>query len=136
MAGEQFAVNMHVIPLGGYDIILGVHWKTQVSHVTFDYTKKRITVNQLGRRICLEQPRVTTEVHLQLKTTEMKYHMEEAYFLVQVTELKDNHSSVQELPKGIKTLLQNYTDVFANPTGLPPRRNQISTYPSNQTHDQ
>lgn len=50
MSGEAFAVNMSVIPLGGYDIILGVQWMTQVSSVTFDYSQGRITVINKAKR--------------------------------------------------------------------------------------
>lgn len=82
MADQQFEVNMHVIPLGGYDMILGVHWMTMVSPVTFDYTQGSITVHHSGNKIRLDQPPHVPRVHTCLHTTELKYHKEEASFLV------------------------------------------------------
>lgn len=54
MAGETFRAKVLVLPIGGYDVILGVHWMKMVSPVVFDFQnnsmvvlwqKKRITLN-------------------------------------------------------------------------------------------
>lgn len=64
MSGEPFEIKMHVIPLEGYDIMLGVHWMTQVSPIIFDYSLRRIIVNHLGRKVNLQPPQITPKVNL------------------------------------------------------------------------
>lgn len=44
MAGHKFSTHVNVIPLGGYDIILGVEWMSLASPVTFDYSKEQVTI--------------------------------------------------------------------------------------------
>lgn len=48
---EEFSVKMNVIPIGGYDIILGVHRMPLISLVTFDYSNERVMINREGKKI-------------------------------------------------------------------------------------
>ncbi|XP_063938080.1 uncharacterized protein LOC135147942 [Daucus carota subsp. sativus] len=123
MADEVFSTNMHLIPLGGYDIILGAQWMTTVSPVTFDYAKGMITVNHQGKRVGLQQFTNPAKVQLRLKKGNNKFHKEEAYFLIQVTTLEGLPNVTDKLPNNISQVLEDYVDVFASPTQLPPPRN-------------
>lgn len=125
MAGENFSTRANVIHLGGYDLILGVDWMSQVSPITFDYSGETITVNWQNKRVILPQYSPTATVQVQLNGSKIKQNQEEAYFLVQVTSLEARVSPTKHttLPTGISTLLQKYTDIFATPTTLPPPRN-------------
>lgn len=44
-ADKLFTYQMNVIPLGGYDMILGVHLMAQVCPVTFDYVDESIKIH-------------------------------------------------------------------------------------------
>lgn len=44
MAGRSFSATVNVIPLGGYDLILGVEWLSYVSPVTFDDSQEIVTI--------------------------------------------------------------------------------------------
>ncbi|KAL8105502.1 hypothetical protein AgCh_029334 [Apium graveolens] len=44
MAGKIFVGNLHVSPIGGYGIILGINWMRLVSSVIFDFQSGSITV--------------------------------------------------------------------------------------------
>lgn len=59
---------------------------------------------------------------MHLTKNAMKYHKEEAYFLVQIREVMDSISSTENLPEWIKSILQEFEDVFVTPTHLPPKR--------------
>lgn len=60
----MFTSEMNVIPLGGYDIILGVKWMTTVSPVTFDYKDHSILINWKDQKIKLQQSAKTTTIQL------------------------------------------------------------------------
>ncbi|XP_074346537.1 uncharacterized protein LOC141685327 [Apium graveolens] len=55
MSDHAFHCKMNVIPLGGYDLILGVKWMATVSPVTFDYQQNNILINWQGERLQLQQ---------------------------------------------------------------------------------
>lgn len=109
MAGEKFTTNMNLISLGGYDIILGAQWMTNVSPVIFNYTAGQITVNHQGRRICLQQNQNPAKVQLKLNHEQAKFHKEEAYFLIQITAIEDSQQRTEEILSNIAKVLQDYT---------------------------
>lgn len=45
MADKEFTGDFNIIPLGGYDLTLGVKWMAEVSPVTFDYHQDNISVH-------------------------------------------------------------------------------------------
>lgn len=126
MAGEDFKASANVIPLGGYDLILGDDWMSMVSPVTFDYTNETITIKLNEKRVILQQSCPTAKVQVQLNGSNVKQSQEEAYFLVQISVVENTLSSEKftKLPPGISAILSNYKDLFAEPTELPPTRNQ------------
>lgn len=84
MSSEDFVADMHVIPLGGYDVILGIQWMSKVGPITFDYPNGNIAICYKNRRICLKQSNQTAAVQVQLSGNSSRFHKEEAYFLIQV----------------------------------------------------
>lgn len=122
MSGEEFSSNTYVLPLGGYDLILGVHWMATVSPVTFDYSLGYIKVNHKGRQIKLQQNISPSSVQLELQHSTKPFHKEEAYFLIQVTAVEENCKLTNPLPANIESLVQEYKDIFAAPSNLPPPR--------------
>lgn len=132
MNGREFQGAMNVIPLGGYDLILGVKWMKSVSPVTFDFSRKSIVIHWQQERIELQQDIRLPEVKVipEIKN-KMKQGSEELYFLVQIAAITEEEGLHKEekLPHELVTLLNNYADVFAAPTGLPPERNQDHTIP-------
>lgn len=118
-----FHGDLNVIPLGGYDIILGVSWMTEVSPVTFDYNQDSITINWQGSHLTLQQQSNHSQVKLLPHPSKLPtYHKEEAYFLVQLTAI-DGHTEQQPpIPDYLQSLISNYEDLFALPQQLPPAR--------------
>lgn len=84
MADTLFSLNFHIIPLGGYDIILGVNWMRKVSHMVFDFQTSSITFNWKGSKIAM-----TSQVnsgHTKFRTCQAMSSMmrEDYYFLCHV----------------------------------------------------
>lgn len=62
MEGRKFSADLNVIPLGGYDIILGVKWMKTVSPVTFDFFDQKISINWNKEKLTLSQELVVPEL--------------------------------------------------------------------------
>lgn len=126
MAGECFETDVHVLPLGGYDLILGVEWMTSVSPVTFDFEEEKVTIRKGDKNVTLTQSTLLPQVKLKLKSPTVKTTHEEALFLVQVTAMEEvNSPELLMIPiPDVATLVKSFSDVFALPTQLPPPRKQ------------
>lgn len=130
MAGREFKDTMHVIPLGGYDIILVVKWMRSVSPLTFDFSRKNILINGNSERLELFQESRIPEIKVISSIMKnFKVGSEELYFLVQVNNIDDDKGGCQQTAPGIESLLEEFTDVFDTPVGLPPQRIQDHCIP-------
>lgn len=66
MAGKVFEADMLVLPVGGYDVILGVEWMRRVSHVVFDFNNSSISVLWQQRRVELKQEQSQKAIRISL----------------------------------------------------------------------
>lgn len=133
MATKEFTAAMHILPLGGYDMILGVQWMKNVSPVIFDFSKGTISINWQQERLTLHpdnrMPNITIEPEA---TRNIRYNSEEVYFLVQITTIDTNKEEKVKASEEIRTLLEEYSDIFSTPKGLPPARAQDHSIPIKQ----
>lgn len=124
MAGTDFTDSMHVIPLGVYDMILGVQWMSKVSLVTFDYATESIEINWNGKGVRLQQTEQMARVQVILDHSKLKSHKKEAYFLVQLSVVEPSEQVHSSILEGIAQVINSYEDVFAEPSQLSPKRTQ------------
>jgi hypothetical protein len=92
---EEFVVDLFVIPLEGFNMVLGVQWLRTLGPILWDFNRARMSCWRDDHRVVSQgttSRRVTVTVHALLASDLM--------FL----------------------LLQEFEDVFATPTGLPPPR--------------
>lgn len=59
-----FKTDFHVLPLGGYDAILGVQWLREVSPVWFDFTKQEMHITWKGQTVVLQQESRPPQLHM------------------------------------------------------------------------
>lgn len=64
MANQTFNTNLNVIPLGGYDTVLGVEWMETMSPITFDFSQGQITISRNGEKVTLHQEEKAPELRL------------------------------------------------------------------------
>lgn len=126
MAGEEFTSNFYVIPLGGYDLVLGVQWLQQVSPIWFDFNQRVVKLHWKGKTVQLNQELCTPkQVHIQLENDDRWLKKEESYFLVQLTSLESTEEREKDgVPAEVQELIHEFDDIFATPQGLPPSRAQ------------
>lgn len=124
MSGTTFQSDFYAIPLGGYDLILGVQWLGQVSPVCFDFGKQEIAIHWVNEQIVLKCDQSTNpefQVELEERTRDNSKPL--ACFLVQLTAVEEIKDSTP-VPRELQPVIDQFPDIFKTPTGLPPQRPQ------------
>ena len=94
IAGEDFCVDIYVIPLAGYELVLGCQWLRTLGPVLWDFKLKTMTFWRDSHRVRWLGVGATPSSKLSaLATVDL-----------------------------LERLLQEFSDLFAEPTGLPPQR--------------
>lgn len=124
MQGETFEAPMLVLPIKGYDAILGVNWMKQVSPVVFDFCNGSILVTLQGQKVELKHCSKPSRVEVVNAEDKRRWvHKDDCCFLIQVKAVETPPSTPDLItPPAIQQVLDDYTDVFSEPTGLPPKR--------------
>ena len=93
--GESFLADLFVMPLAGYDIVLGTHWLGALGAVVWDLSRQRLSFQRRGRTFSWTSvaPPSSPALRATLDTDSL-----------------------------LEALLLAYGGVFADPTGLPPVR--------------
>ncbi|KAF8392867.1 hypothetical protein HHK36_021106 [Tetracentron sinense] len=121
MHGTPFETDFHLLSLGGCDMVLGVQWLTTLGPIIWDFTNLRMEFHSKGKRHVLRGAttgaiKVIEVSHMQKALTKTKQAVVAQLFVVQaMTEEVITESTIM-------SLLNNYSDVFSEPAGLPPQR--------------
>ncbi|WVZ69639.1 hypothetical protein U9M48_018398 [Paspalum notatum var. saurae] len=52
IAGEEFCVDLYIMPLAGYDLVLGTQWMVTLGPIVWDFTKRTMAFTRHGRPVC------------------------------------------------------------------------------------
>lgn len=128
--GYQFCCDLKIIPLGSYDIILGMDWLEFYSPMKVDWVKKFIQFEHQGELIQLQG--ITKETDKDSEPPLAPWDTaEEQWIKVCQVDCDDKVTA----PEIAQSLLDKYHDVFAEPKGMPPPRScdhQIPLLPGAQ----
>ncbi|XP_040259896.1 uncharacterized protein [Aegilops tauschii subsp. strangulata] len=124
--GHKFCTDLKVLPLGCYDMIIGmdsleehspmdVHWGQK--HMSFDHHGKRITLRGVQPKMDDCHPVSVEQLHFLMAHNDI-------HQLVQLQTVSDQKEGGGELeiPPEIAELLVQFESLFQDPTGLPPAR--------------
>ncbi|XP_027102590.1 uncharacterized protein [Coffea arabica] len=117
----KFQFDMKIMELGGWDIILGVDWMCQFSPITFDFHTLSIALSDRGQLLHLQgfinQPTMELVRGRDLRSFIQERKKSCAH--LQTNSTKDLQKDIPEL---VEQVLQQFPQIFATPTGLPPER--------------
>nr|XP_027071740.1 uncharacterized protein LOC113696535 [Coffea arabica] len=117
----QFQFDMKIMELGSWDIILGVDWMCQFSPITFDFHTLSIALSDRGQLLHLQgfinQPTMELMRGRDLRSFIQEKKRSCAH--LQANSTKDLQKDISEL---VEQVLQQFSQIFATPTGLPPER--------------
>ncbi|OIT27956.1 hypothetical protein A4A49_64844, partial [Nicotiana attenuata] len=119
-----FEDSVRLIRLGGNEIILGGDWMKKHKPVLLDFIEYKVEVTHRGKRVELKgiysQGELKSMSAYGVKQLLKKGKTVWAHlFTISATEEQEE----REIHAAISTLLNQFVDVFVEPTSLPPKRN-------------
>jgi hypothetical protein len=128
--GHTFNNPFKILPLKGYDLVLGGDWMLTHSPVKFDYMSRQVKIRGNGQqKLFLKDHSLKKGVQLmsmdklgkELKKGATGYYL----FPLSTTATPDDSPD----DAAIQALLAEYVDVFKEPQGLPPERQNDHAIP-------
>jgi ribulose bisphosphate carboxylase small subunit len=115
---------MKIIPLQGYDIILGMDWLGTNSPMHVHWQERWMQFTSNNQEVKLQGLLPDTTMgppvsHHQLQAFDK---VDSILYLVQLYELSSTPTTTQQLPQDLQQIIQQFSTVFDPPNSLPPQR--------------
>lgn len=119
--GISFQSNFKVLPLGSYDVILGMDWLEQHSPMQINWRAKTLQFQYKQRAVCLKGVSANIALFPSITGNQVKglVHRNAVLHAVEFCSLVEESSS-SSLPTEIAQLLEEFSAVFDELQGLPP----------------
>ncbi|KAF5778414.1 putative nucleotidyltransferase, Ribonuclease H [Helianthus annuus] len=122
--GSSVLVDFFVLPLQGWDMVLGVSWLSTLGPVLTNYATSTFEFTLGDNRVCWQGETTTTAEPIQfhgLKKLAQSCAIAH-YFHLHL--LPSQEAPLPQVPPDIQQLLDEFSQVFQPPIGLPPTRPQ------------
>lgn len=122
--GYSFSTDMRVLPLGAYDVILGVDWLKQCGDMRCSWVTKTLKFDLNGQAVTLRgiQPKQQGPLRELPVQQLMKWTSGNDVWAVAVLANMEADTISDVLPPEIHTVLEKFSPFIAEPQGLPPHR--------------
>lgn len=120
--GEEFTFPIRLLQVEGFHMVLVCDWLEAISHVEFDYKLRSIQFKRADRVVVLRA--LQKQAECTLISADSLYRMLGGQDQHDIAHIFSIHTDVQEYKSEamVEDLLSQYSDVFAEPQGLPPLR--------------
>jgi hypothetical protein len=122
--GHTLLTDLRVLDLDAYDSILGMDWLDAHSPMNCQWKEKSISFDHNGQWITLQgltAASIPAPTPMDLSLLQQMEAHNEIWAMAVLEQLPDG-SSDTTVPAEIRIILTEFSDVFAEPEGLPPRR--------------
>ena len=123
--GHEFTSNFRLLEVQGYDIILGADWIFNHSPVALDLKRRELSITKGNSQIVTLVDEMVHPHGLVIGTKKLchllKHKAVGAVVVLQNSQLKQSFPS-GDIHPSISALLQEFHDVFQEPSDLPPQR--------------
>jgi len=122
--GEKFQNNFQLLPLKGYDVILGCDWILSHSPLNLDLQKRQVSINKDNKYTVTFPDNHIPSLH-SLFSLEKSQQVHTHGILADVLAIRymSEHSSQNSQSTSVvANILQQYSNIFKEPDYLPPSR--------------
>ena len=125
---ERFSVNLHILPVHGPNVVMGLAWLRSLRRVTNDFVAGTIEFVRDNTPVCLKViPPEPRKVSLRAAASLLLHRSEAHVFELvelqpQQVEEKASNEFPPDLPATILVVLGRNREVFQVPSGMPPAR--------------
>ena len=131
--GVTFDTNLKVLPLGCYDVILGIDWLAQHSPMKVHWLEKTMDFDYKGDTVHLQGARANISQCHQLSSDELTELLQRSGVarMVQLYAAEQGEPIITEVPvpAEVEALISEFGHLFEEPKGLPPQRSFDHTIP-------
>ncbi|XP_024156291.1 uncharacterized protein LOC112164308 [Rosa chinensis] len=132
LQGYSCKADYYVLPISGCEVILGAAWLKTLGDIVWNFELMRMKFNSDGKQHVLQGETNTQASVVSCKSMTRLLRKEREAVLVQLQAIhQDNHK--QSVQPEIQDLVHKYSEVFENPTHLPPARwhdHKIELFPN------
>lgn len=124
---KKFSSDFKILPLKGYDIVLGVPCLKKYNPTTIDWIERKLTITDQGLSYTFTDHQ-SLPADCTISATQCLSLLSKGAsgFLLQLYNLQENAHVAETIPSSVPTtiqrVLQEFSDVFSIPQGLPPPR--------------
>ncbi|XP_026419667.1 uncharacterized protein LOC113315618 [Papaver somniferum] len=120
--GHKFCSNLRVLPLGGFDMVLGADWLQKLGDITFNFAQLKISFMHHESYITLQGSPSKPSINIISGSSFNKFIKDNTPTLIgQFFAIA--HALPTPIPTPVQAIVDSFPDVFASPTALPPQRN-------------
>ncbi|KAJ3707248.1 hypothetical protein LUZ61_010953 [Rhynchospora tenuis] len=135
LQGHEFHKDMRLLDVKGYDLILGLDWLNEMGPMVVDWKKGSIKFSRGSEEIHLQASDEVAELKLCQAQLNIQQEVQEGseVFIAYLFQVEAEEQHTVSTNTEIDIILQQYSDVFSEPTTLPPQReidHQISLQPN------
>ncbi|XP_076934963.1 uncharacterized protein LOC143601442 [Bidens hawaiensis] len=121
--GQTIIVDFYVLPLQGWDMVLGVSWLATLGPVVTDYSTSVFEFSYQGNRIKWQGDPTPVAQAIHFNGFRQLVRSDSIGQLFHLTLVPPDHKP-PDYPPELQAILIQFTDVFTAPKGLPPIRSQ------------
>lgn len=122
VSGMEFVSDIITLELGGADIILGVQWLRTLGTCQVNWETHEWKFVYKGTKVTLHGDPTLHHSHFSLKSLSLEMMIQQKGVELQLCNTEMVKEIKDETPVLIQSVLQEFQQVFAKPTGLPPIR--------------
>jgi hypothetical protein len=128
--GHSFTTDLRILALGCYDMVVGMDWLESVSPMTVNWVHKTLQFQHKGESVFLRGVQNTATECAPISIAQLQA-MERANSVLHMVAVfvAEEDQKTDDMPRPVHILLQEFSDVFREPTELPPARDWDHTIP-------
>ncbi|XP_026459594.1 uncharacterized protein LOC113360286 [Papaver somniferum] len=120
--GSRFTEDFRLLPLGGCDMVLRADWLRKLGDVVFNLSKLNISFLHDGKQITLTGTPSPPSLLSMSSAAVKNFFTKTAHGLIGQLFYVSTSTPTPSAPPPLLPLLNEFQDIFAEPTSLPPHR--------------